>query len=63
MGSSYKSLLFLQVSKTGSVGGSTHLLNFKIVQTWVEMMSEADNAFLHVYLDHVSQNHSPKIMR
>jgi len=47
---SYKSLSFFQVSNIGWV---THLLNFEIVQTEVEMMSEADNAFLHVHLDHM----------
>ena len=36
-----------------TLDGSTHLLNFKIVQTEVEMMSEADSAFLFVHLDHV----------
>ena len=33
--------------------GSTHLLNFEIVWTWAEMMSEADDAFLCVRLDHM----------
>ena len=40
-------------SKSATLDGSTHLLIFKIIQTWVEMVSEADNAFLHVHLDHV----------
>ena len=39
-------------SKSATLDGSTHLLIFKIIQTWVEMVSEADNAFLHVHLDH-----------
>ena len=47
---SYKSLSFFQVS---DLDGSTHLLNFEIIRTFVEMMSEADDAFLHVHLDHV----------
>ena len=40
-------------SESVTLEGSTHLLNFKIVQTYVKMMSEADSAFLHVHLDHV----------
>ena len=47
---SYKTTYF---SKSATLDGSTHLLNFKIVQTEVEMMSEADSAFLFVHLDHV----------
>ena len=30
---------------------ATRLLDFKIIQTSVETMSEADNVFLHVHLD------------
>ena len=48
---SYKSLIIF--SKPLTLDGSTHLLNFKIVRILVEMMSEADDAFLHVHLDHV----------
>ena len=40
-------------SKSATLDGSAHLLNFEIVWTLVEMMSEADNAFLHVHLDHM----------
>ena len=29
------------------------LLNFEIIRTQAEMMSEADDAFLHVHLDHM----------
>ena len=38
--------------KSGTLDGSTHLLNFEITQTKVEMLSEGDDAFLHVHLDH-----------
>ena len=50
--SSYKSLSFFQVSNTGWFH-TFDFLNFEIVQAWVEMMSEADDAFLHVHLGHV----------
>ena len=40
-------------SNLASLDGSKHLLNFEIVRTQVEMLSEADDAFLHVHLDHV----------
>ena len=40
-------------SKSAMLDGSTHLLHFEIVPTWVEMMSEADDALLHVHLDHM----------
>ena len=45
---SYKSL---QVNDMGWF--RTFLLNFEIVRTYVEMMSEVDDAILHVHLDHV----------
>jgi len=43
--------------------GSTLLLNYRIIWMWVQMMSKADDAFLHVHLDHVqpesqSQDHT-----
>ena len=50
--SSYKSLSFFQVSNTGWFH-TFDLLNFEIVLAWVEMMYEADDAFLHVHLGHV----------
>ena len=40
-------------SKSATLDGSTHLLNFEIIWTYVEMMSEADDAFLYVHLDHI----------
>ena len=40
-------------SKSATLDGTTHLLNFEIVRTEVEVMSEVDSAFLHVHLDHV----------
>ena len=40
-------------SKSATLDGSTHLMNFEIVQTQAEMMSEAGDAFLRVHLDHV----------
>ena len=50
--SSYKSLSFFQVSDSGWFH-TFDLLNFEIVPTWAGMMSEADDAFLHVHLGHV----------
>ena len=47
---SYKSLSFFQGT---TLDRSTHLLNFEIIRTFVEMMCEADDAFLHVHLDHM----------
>ena len=38
-------------SESATLDGSTHLLNFKIVWTQDEIMSAADDAFLHVHLD------------
>ena len=40
--------------KSATLDGSTHLLNFEIIQTKVEMLSEADDVFLHVHLDHAA---------
>ena len=42
-------------SKSVTLDGSTHLLNLKIVH--VEMISDADSAFLHVHLE----SHAAKI--
>ena len=46
---SYKSLSFVQVNNTGWFHTFTEFRNWALV----EMMSEADDAFLHVHLDHV----------
>ena len=54
---SYKSLSFFQVSthfsESATLNGSTHLLNFKIVLTWVKTTSKAGSGFLHVHLGHM----------
>ena len=50
---SYKLIKASHFTKSATVDCPTHVLNFEIVRTEVEMMSEADSAFLHVHLDHV----------